>query len=70
MKKLLLSIVTLACFSCQATQTMITPTTEVAPEGAKVEGLRYYPGISIGLKMENFEQYLQQIADAAQSSPS
>ena len=64
MKKLLLSIVTLACFSCQAPQTMITPTTEVAPEGAKVEGLRYYPGISIGLKMENFEQYLQQIADA------
>ena len=64
MKKLLLSILTLACFSCQAPQTMITPTTEVAPEGAKVEGLRYYPGISIGIKMENYEQYLTQIAEA------
>ena len=64
MKKLLLSILTLACFSCQAPQRMITPTTEVAPEGAKVEGLRYYPGISIGIKMENYEEYLQKIADA------
>lgn len=43
---------------------MITPTTEVAPEGAKIEGLRYYPGISIGLRMENYEQYLEQIAAA------
>lgn len=64
MKKLLLSILTLACFSCQAPQRMITPTTDVAPEGAKVEGLRYYPGISIGIKMENYEEYLQKIADA------
>ena len=64
MKKLLLSILTLACFSCQAPQTMITPTTEVAPEGAKVEGLRYYPGISIGIKMENYADYLAEIAAA------
>ena len=64
MKKLLLSILTLACFSCQAPQRMITPTTDGAPEGAKVEGLRYYPGISIGIKMENYEEYLQKIADA------
>ena len=64
MKKLLLSILTLACFSCQAPQTMITPTTEVAPEGTKVEGLRYYPGISIGIKMENYADYLAEIAAA------
>ena len=64
MRKLILALLSLAVIGCQSREVMITPTTEVAPEGAKVEGLRYYPGISIGVNMENFEQYLQQIAEA------
>ena len=64
MRKLILALLSLAVIGCQSREVMITPTTEVAPEGAKVEGLRYYPGISIGGNMENFEQYLQQIAEA------
>ena len=64
MRKLILALLSLAVIGCQSREVMITPTTEVAPEGAKVEGLRYYPGISIGVYMENFEQYLQQIAEA------
>ena len=63
-RKLILALLSLAVIGCQSREVMITPTTEVAPEGAKVEGLRYYPGISIGVNMENFEQYLQQIAEA------
>ncbi len=64
MKKLILALLSLAVIGCQSREVMITPTTEVAPEGAKIENLRYYPGISIGIRMENFEQYLEQIAAA------
>ena len=64
MKKLILALLSLAVVGCQSREAMITPTTEVAPEGAKIEGLRYYPGISIGIRMENFEQYLVKIAEA------
>ena len=64
MKKLILALLALAVIGCQSREVMITPTTEVAPEGAKIENLRYYPGISIGIRMENFEQYLEQIAAA------
>lgn len=64
MKKLILALLSLAVVGCQSREVMITPTTEVAPEGAKIEGLRYYPGISIGIRMENFEQYLVKIAEA------
>lgn len=49
---------------CTSAPKMIEPTTEVAPEGASVKNLQYYPGISIGLKMKDFEGYLKQIADA------
>ena len=56
MKKLIIALLSLAVIGCQSREVMITPTTEVAPEGAKIEGLRYYPGISIGIRMENFEQ--------------
>ena len=64
MKKLIIALLSFAAIGCQSREVMITPTTEVAPEGAKIEGLRYYPGISIGLRMENYEQYLEQIAAA------
>ena len=64
MKKLIIALLSLAVIGCQSREVMITPTTEVAPEGAKIERLRYYPGISIGIRMENFEQYLSKIADA------
>lgn len=43
---------------------MITPTTEVAPKGERCSHLRYYPGISIGLRMDGFNDYLSQIAEA------
>ena len=64
MRKLILALLSLAVIGCQSREVMITPTTEVAPEGAKVEGLRYYPGISIGVMMENYADYLTQIAEA------
>lgn len=64
MKRLLISLLAVVAIACTPKSVMITPTTEVAPVGADTEGLQYYPGISIGVKMENFEQYLQQIAQA------
>lgn len=64
MKKLLFSLVALLTVACTSKEVMITPTTEVAPEGACTKGLRYYPGISIGVMMENYADYLTQIAEA------
>ena len=64
MKKLLFSLVALLTVACTSKEVMITPTTEVAPEGACTKGLRYYPGISISVMMENFADYLTQIAEA------
>lgn len=64
MKQFLLSLVALLTVACTSKEVMITPTTEVAPEGACTKGLRYYPGISIGVMMENYADYLTQIAEA------
>lgn len=64
MKQILLSLVALLTVACTSKEVMITPTTEVAPEGACTKGLRYYPGISIGVMMENYADYLTQIAEA------
>lgn len=64
MKKLLFSLVALLTVACTSKEVMITPTTEVAPEGACTKSLRYYPGISIGVMMENYADYLTQIAEA------
>ena len=64
MKQFLLSLVALLTVACTSKEVMITPTTEVAPEGACTKGLRYYPGISIGVMMENYSDYLTQIAEA------
>ena len=64
MKQLIYTLLALATVACTSQEVMITPTTEVAPEGAKVEGLRYYPGISVGIRMENYEEYLTKVAQA------
>ena len=64
MKQFLFSLVALLTVACTSKEVMITPTTEVAPEGACTKGLRYYPGISIGVMMENYADYLTQIAEA------
>ena len=64
MKQFLLSLVALLTVACTSKEVMITPTTEVAPEGVCTKGLRYYPGISIGVMMENYADYLTQIAEA------
>ena len=64
MKQFLLSLVALLTVACTSKEVMITPTTEVAPEGTCTKGLRYYPGISIGVMMENYADYLTQIAEA------
>ncbi len=64
MKKLLLTLCVLMAISCTSHPTMITPTTAVAEQGAETKGLRYYPGISIGVKTKNFNDRLAQIAAA------
>ena len=64
MKRLFFVLVALMALSCTSNQTMITPTTVVAQQGEDTKGLRYYPGISIGVKTENFDQRVAEIASA------
>ena len=48
----------------QFTTQYIEPTTDVAPIGSQIAGLRFYPGISINIEQKNFNARLAEIASA------